>query len=66
MVAGIITLATQILGWLIERGKIRAETMKAFYQWAEQLGADLGSSKLRNYATKQQEWLASNPWQETK
>ena len=66
MVAGIITIVAQVLGWLIERGKVRTETARQFFRWAETLGADVGSSKLRNYATRQQEWMNKTPWVESK
>ena len=66
MLASILALAVQIVGWLIQRAAVRAESAKAFYEWAEMLGSDLGSSRLREYGAAQLDWFTKNPWKETK
>lgn len=66
MWTAIITVAVQLLGWFLERAKIKNELAKEFFAWAERLGADQGSSQLRRYGFKQWQYLTDTPWQESK
>lgn len=66
MLGSILTVAIQLVGWLLKRAQIKGELLQQFYAWAEKLGADQGSAKLRKWSFTQSEWLKNNPWKETK
>lgn len=66
MLGSIIAVAVQLLGFFLKRAEIKGKLAEEYFAWAEKLGDDLGSSKLRDYVFTQQQWLKNNPWKETK
>lgn len=66
IIAAIIPVAIQLLGWFLDKSKADKETKEAFLQWVKLAAKDIGSVKLMQYADTQLQWFKDNPqWKES-
>ena len=65
IIGALLPFAIQLATYFITKSNLSVEQKKAYLEWVQEAGKDLGSVKLHNIGKKQMEWLNKTPFKPT-